>query len=53
MSDDDANAGTTPGGAPRLTLDTAVRRLRTDEAFFIRISKAIRQNEAALERLSR
>jgi hypothetical protein len=37
----------------RPTLDTAVRRRRADEAFFIRISKAMQQNEQALERLKR
>lgn len=42
-----------PEDGARPTLDAAVRQRRTDEAFFIRISRAIRQNERALERLSR
>jgi hypothetical protein len=41
------------GGAPRPTLNAAVRRRRTDRAFYIRIAGAIRQNERALERLKR
>jgi hypothetical protein len=36
-----------------LPLDTAVRRRRTDESFFLRIAAAIAQNERAVERLSR
>ena len=41
------------GGAARPTLNTAVRRRRTDRAFYIRLAGAIRQNERALERLKR
>jgi hypothetical protein len=41
------------GEAPRPTLNAAVRRRRTDRAFYIRIAGAIRQNERALERLKR
>jgi hypothetical protein len=40
-------------GAPRPTLNAAVRRRRADRAFYIRIAGAIRQNERALERLKR
>ncbi len=47
----DAN---TPAGSPkRPTLNTSVRRRRTDRAFYIRLAGAIRQNERALERLKR
>jgi len=35
------------------SLDTAVRRRRTDQAFFIRLGQAIAQHEHILERLSR
>ena len=40
-----------PTTASRPTLDTAVRRRRADQAFFIRLSQAIGQNQRALERL--
>jgi hypothetical protein len=49
VTDSDA----TTDAAPRPTLDTAVRRRRADEAFFIRISRAMQQHEQALERLKR
>jgi hypothetical protein len=38
---------------PPLLLDTAVRRRRADEAFFLRIGRAIAQNVRAVERLNR
>jgi hypothetical protein len=41
------------GSAKRPTLNTSVRRRRTDRAFYIRLAGAIRQNERALERLKR
>ena len=37
----------------RPTLNTAVRRRRTDRAFYIRLAGAIRQNQRAIERLKR
>jgi hypothetical protein len=37
------------GGRPSLT--TAVRRRRTDQAFFLRLRDTIQQNHKALERL--
>jgi hypothetical protein len=37
------------GGRPSLT--TAVRRRRTDHAFFLRLRDTIQQNHKALERL--
>jgi hypothetical protein len=46
------DADTKSDDAPRPTLDIAVRRRRADQEFFIRISKAIQQNQPALERLS-
>jgi hypothetical protein len=48
--------GTSPADAAppkRPTLNAAVRRRRTDRAFYIRLAGAIRQNERALERLRR
>ena len=39
--------------ARRPTLNAAVRRRRTDRAFYIRLAGAISQNERALERLKR
>lgn len=46
---------TGPGsrGTRRPTLNAAVRRRRTDRAFYIRLAGAIRQNERAIERLKR
>jgi hypothetical protein len=38
---------------PPVPLDTAVRRRRADEEFFLRIGRAIWLNERAVERLSR
>jgi hypothetical protein len=35
------------------SLDTAVRRRRTDQAFFLRLGRAIAQNERVIQRLSR
>lgn len=37
----------------RPTLNASVRKRRTDRAFYLRLAGAIRQNEAALERLKR
>jgi hypothetical protein len=37
---------------PPPSLDTAVRRRRADQSFFLRIAAAIQQNERAVERLS-
>jgi hypothetical protein len=37
----------------RPTLDTLVRKRRTDQAFFLRITRAMQQNRDALERLHR
>ena len=41
-----------PAAVP-LLLDTAVRRRRTDQSFFLRLGRAIAQNERAQERLRR
>ncbi len=35
------------------SLDTAVRRRRADQAFFLRLGRAIAQNERVIQRLSR
>jgi hypothetical protein len=35
------------------SLDTAVRRRRADQAFFLRLGRAIAQNEQVIQRLSR
>jgi hypothetical protein len=46
--------GSGPAAQPPLvTLNSAVRRRRADRAFYIRLAGAIRQNEPALQRLSR
>lgn len=37
---------------PRPTLDAAVRRRRADQAFFIRLGRAIAQHEELLARLN-
>ncbi len=50
-----ANTGPDAPGTgirPRPTLNSAVRRRRTDRAFYLRLAGAMRQNEAALKRLA-
>jgi hypothetical protein len=47
------DAGAPAGSPKRPTLNSSVRRRRTDRAFYIRLAGAIRQNERALERLKR
>ena len=42
-----------PPAEPPVLLDTAVRRRRADQAFFVRIAQAMAQNERAVERLAR
>jgi hypothetical protein len=41
-----------PTTPKRLSLNAAVRRRRRDEAFFLRITAAIAQNERALQKLT-
>jgi hypothetical protein len=41
------------GEEPRPTLDTAVRRRRADQDFYLRLREAMAQNRRALERLGR
>jgi len=47
----DGAASPSPSGAPRPTLNGAVRRRRADRAFYLRLADIMRQNEHALERL--
>jgi hypothetical protein len=44
-------AGAAEGDGGRPSLTTAVRRRRTDQAFFLRLRDTIQQNHKALERL--